>query len=246
MVFFQMGLPLTRFHFFHFFWHPGGVPKPVLARACIRASANGLLGMACISASANGLLARACIRTSTNGLRLQGVHQYISQWTAWQGVQHLRKPPKVISKIPKRSLQNPKKEPPKSRKSVSRTWKNESPVQVGCASTTSPNGLLVPFFKHKCAPKISKKEPPKSRKKSLQNPKKEPPKSKKRASKTSQSGKSIGRCTDAHPEGGVHSLMYGCTPWREVHSLMYRCTPWREVESPSRIFHNPSQNARKT
>ena len=113
----------------------------------------------------------------------QGVHPYISEWTSRQGVHHYinewtpppgcalvhqpmdcmaRRP--IPSKISQDDLQNPKKVSPKSQKSVSRTWKNEAPVQVGCAATTSPNGLLVPFFKHKCAPQISKKVSPKSRK----------------------------------------------------------------------------------
>ena len=148
-------------------------------------------------------------------------------------MQHLRKSPKVISKIPKRCLQNPKKVSPGPGKMRHRFKSGVQPqrhrMDFWCHFS---NTSARPKSRKKCLQNLEKVSP-KSRKsvskiskKCLQNLQKVSPKSPKSVSKTSQSEKSIGRCTDARPEGGVHSLMYGCTPWREVHSLMYGCTPW--------------------
>ena len=206
--FFQihLDLPLTRFHFFHFFG---------ILEECQHQCSPGL---AFVHQRMDSSTWRASVHQSMDSR--QGVHPYINEWTPPPGCALVHQPMDCMArratppKIPQGDLHNPKKVSPKSQKSVSRTWKNEAPVQVGCAATTSPNGLLVPFFKHKCTPQISKKVSPKSRKsvskiskKCLQNLQKVSPKSPKSVSKTSHSGKSIGRCTDAHPGGGVHSLM---------------------------------------
>ena len=173
---------------------------------------NPALGRACIRTSPNGVLGMACICTSANGLLARACIR--------------TKSPKLISKIPKNGLKN------------SQNWSLSKIPKIGIRKMRirPPPGVhpqrhrmdfLVPFFKHKCADKTSEK-----RNKNPPNWSQDSPElvSPKMVSKISQNGKSIRRCTDAHPGGGVHSLMYGCTPWREVHS-------------PSRIFHNPSQNA---
>ena len=186
-IFFQihLDLPLTRFHFFHFFG---------ILEECQHQCSPGL---ACVHQRMDSSTWRASVHQSMDSR--QGVHPYINEWTPPPGCALVHQPMDCMArratppKIPQGDLHNPKKVSPKSQKSVSKISKKclQNPKKVSPGpgkmrhrfkSGVQPQRHRMDFWCHFSNTSAR----PKSRKKCLQNLEKVSPKSRKSVSKISK------------------------------------------------------------